>query len=186
MHPPVADRLPQSDESRSTSFATLPAPFISLALPLDLRATRLQFLDDVPSRCVLGRLAQERERFVVLAGRKQLPRSFTDLRGSGVTRLPLEPIPLVGRKLVSLPGHFNTGCIQSPRQLDVISSEPDGIGLLEPANRFVGSSGNQGLLGRRHQPVDLASTLSLFVLPSFLLCLQPLLFAKPCRVRLRL
>jgi hypothetical protein len=147
MHPPVADGLPQSDESRSTSFATLPAPFISLALPLDLRATRLQFLDDLPGRCVLGRLAQERERFAMLAGRKQLPRSFTDLRSSCVTRLPLEPLPLVGRKLFSLPGHFNPGRLHSQRQLDVISFEPDGPGLLEPANRFVGSSGNQGLLG---------------------------------------
>jgi hypothetical protein len=89
MHSPVTDGLPQSDESRGTSFATLPAPFVSLALPLDLRATRLQFLDDVPSRCVLGRLAQERERFVMLAGRKQLPRSFTDSRRSRVTLLLL-------------------------------------------------------------------------------------------------
>jgi hypothetical protein len=135
---------------------------------------------------VRGRLAQERERFVMLAGRKQLPRSFTDLRGSRVTRLPLEPLPLVGRKLFFLPGHFNPGCIQSPRQLEVISFEPDSLGLLEPANRFVGSSDSQSLLGRCHQPVDLTSTLSLFVLPSFLLRLQPLLLAKPGRLCLGL
>jgi hypothetical protein len=201
VHAPVADGLPQGDKSGSTLLLSPPATFLSLPLLLDLRATRLEFLEDLPSRFVPGRLTQESERFVMPAGCKQLARSFTDPCRIRVTRpLLLEALPLLGRTFISLPGQLSPGSIDAPHQLDVLSDKPDGDSLLEPVGRFVGPSGNQGLLGRRYQSVDLASTSPLFLFPSFPLfflasfpllyfplfplCLNaPLLFLPPSLLR---